>query len=118
MIIVTPCPEGVAVTHPDMLSFTNQSPEEIDGQIESGMIKDKVAGALALAWSKIRRYATVCLVSDGIDGETAGKLCFLHYDTADDALRDALLRHGEDAKVLVLPAGGDILPMVEGEERK
>ena len=112
MIIVTPCPEGVAVMHPDILSFANQSPEEIDKQIDNGLIKDEVAGALALAWSKIRQLATVCIVSDGIDAETAGKLGFYHYDTVDAALEDAFLRHGSNARVTVLPTGGDILPIL------
>jgi len=112
MIIVTPCPEGVAVMHPDMLSFTNQSPEDIDMQIRGGIIKDKVAGALALAWSKIRQFATVCIVSDGIDEDTADKLGFLHYKTAGDALTAAFARHGNHSRVTVLAMGGDILPIV------
>ena len=116
MIIVTPCPEGVAATHADMVSFANQSPGEIDEQIKNGTIKDKVAGALALAWSKIRQFATVCIVSDGIDEETAKKLGFIHYKSVDDALEAAFLRHGRDAKVTVLPVAGDILPLVKGEE--
>jgi len=115
MIIVTPCPEGVAVTHGDMVSFANQSPEAIDTQIKAGIIKDKVAGALALAWAKIRQFATVSIVSDGIDEATAKKLGFIHYKSVEDALEAALKRHGDDAKVTVLPVAGDILPIVEGE---
>ena len=118
MIIVTPCPEGVAVMHPDIISFAGQSPDEIDEQIKSGVIKDEVAGALALAWSKIRQFSTVCIVSDGIDEETAKSLGFNHYLTVDAALEDAFLRHGSDARVTVLPSGGDILPVTDGDKQK
>jgi len=116
MIIVTPCPEGVAVMHPDILTFADQNPDEIDEQIKSGAIRDGVAGALALAWSKIRQIATVCIVSDGIDRDTAINLGFYHYETVDAALEDAFLRHGSDARVTVLPSGGDLLPFIDGED--
>ena len=114
MIIVTPCPEGVAVMHPEMISFAGQSSDEIDAQIKTGVIGDGVAGALALAWAKIRQFATVCIVSDGIDRETAKKLGFEHYATVNAALEDAFLRHGSDARVTILPSGGDILPIIDG----
>ena len=116
MIIVTPCREGVAVMHPDILLFANQGPEEIDAQIRNGIIKDKVAGALTLAWSKIRQFATVCIVSDGINEETARKLGFIYSKTTGGALEAAFARHGKHSRLTVLPAGGDILPIVaEGQ---
>jgi hypothetical protein len=99
-----------------MLSFTNQNPEEINEQIKNGVIKDKVAGALALAWSQIRQFANVCVVSGGIDKETAKKLGFFHYENVGEALTAAFFRHGSSAMVTVLPAGGDILPLNSEEE--
>lgn len=115
IIIVTPCPEGVAVTHPEMLEFAGQSPEDIDTQIEEGRIKDKVAGALALAWAKVRRHAEVCLVSDGINAEVAAKLGFKHADTVEEALEMAWARLGKEARVTVLTHGADTLPLLPGD---
>jgi nickel-dependent lactate racemase len=112
IIIVTPCPEGVAVTHPEMLEFAGQSPEDIDAQIEEGIIKDKVAGALALAWAKVRQHAEVCLVSDGIKAEVAAKLGFKHADTVEEALDRAWARLGKGAGVTVLTHGADTLPLL------
>jgi len=112
MIIVTPCPEGVSAAHPDILSFTGQRPEDIDEQIKLGIIKDEVAGALALAWANICRRFKVCIVSGGIDRETAEKLGFTHYPTIDTALKDAVSRQGSEADMIVLPSGGDILPVI------
>ncbi|QGP92781.1 Lactate racemase [Neomoorella glycerini] len=112
IIIVTPCPEGVAVTHPEMLEFAGQSPEDIDAQIEEGIIKDKVAGALALAWAKVRRHAEVCLVSHGIGPEMAAKLGFKHAATVEEALDQAWERLGKGAKVTVLTHGADTLPLL------
>ncbi|GAF26435.1 Lactate racemase [Moorella thermoacetica] len=112
IIIVTPCPEGVAVTHPEMLEFAGQKPEDIDAQIEEGRIKDKVAGALALAWAKVRQHAEVCLVSDGIKAEVAAKLGFKHADTIEEALEMTWARLGKEARVTVLTHGADTLPLL------
>ncbi|WP_338824708.1 Lactate racemase [Moorella humiferrea] len=112
IIIVTPCQEGVAVTHPEMMEFAGQGPEDIDAQIEEGIIKDKVAGALALAWAKVRQHAEVCLVSHGIGPEMATKLGFRHAATVEEALDRAWARLGKEAKVTVLTHGADTLPLL------
>ncbi|HZK86267.1 MAG TPA: nickel-dependent lactate racemase [Desulfosporosinus sp.] len=112
MIIVTPCPEGIAMTHPDVLKFANQSPEDIDQQIREGQIRDKVAGALALAWSKIRSNAEICLVSHGVDSEAASKLGFTHASSIEQALARAYARLGQNSAVTVLTHGADILPLL------
>ena len=112
IIIVTPCPEGVAVTHPEMLNFTSLAPDEIDRRIIEGSIKDKVAGALALAWAKVRQHAEVCLVSHGINAEAAAKLGFQHAATIEEALEKAWARQGMHAQVTVLTHGADTLPLL------
>lgn len=112
MIIVSPCPEGVAVTHPEILQFTDQSPEDIDQQIREGKIKDQVAGALALAWSKVRQHAEVCLVSGGISKEMTGKLGFKYATTIEEALAQAWGKLGVNAQVTVLTHGADTLPLL------
>lgn len=114
IIIVTPCPEGIAVTHPELLNFANQAPEDINQQIIEGIIKDKVAGALALAWSKIRQRAEICLVSSGIDADMASKVGFTHAFSVKEALAKSWARLGNKADLTVLTHGGDILPILPG----
>lgn len=114
IIVVTPCPEGVSVMHPDMLSVTGLEAEQIEGLIESGQIADVVSGALALAWAKVRRNAQVSLVSGGIGPEEARALGFTPYAAVTDALAAAFRRHGPDAKVTVLTHAPDSLPIFNG----
>jgi len=115
IIIVTPCPEGVAVTHPDLLHFAAQSPEDIDAQIREGRIADQVAGALALAWAKVRRHAEVCLVSHGVSPQDAAALGFTHAATVAEALERAWARLENQALVTVLTHGADTLPLLPNE---
>jgi nickel-dependent lactate racemase len=111
VILVTPCPEGVSVSHPDILSYTSLDPEEIEADIESGAIRNVVAGALALAWAKMVRRSRVCLVSGGISAEEARALGFVPFGSLDEALEQAFARHGEAARAVVLTHAPEMLPV-------
>jgi nickel-dependent lactate racemase len=111
IIVVSPCPEGVAVMHPGMLEFTAWSPEEIDAGVREGRIEDGVAAALAMAWAKVRVGRQISLVSDGIPAEAARALGYVRFPTVQAALDDAVSRHGQDAKVHILPKAAETLPV-------
>lgn len=113
IIVVTPCPEGVSVTHRGMLEFTSLPAEKIDSLIQDGALKDVVSGALALAWAKVRQRAEVCLVSGGIPETDAAALGFRRFSSVQEALDAALLRRAR-ASVTVLTHAPDTLPIVGG----
>ena len=112
IIVVTPAPEGVSVTHRAMLDFTALDAEQIERLIGQGAIGDVVSGALALAWAKIRRRASISLVSDGIPDEEARALGFTPFASLDEALAAALRRHGSGATVTVLTHAPETLPIL------
>ncbi len=113
IIILTPCPEGVSVTHDAMLEFTAQDADSIQRDIDSGVIQDVVSGALALAWAKVRQRVRVCLISDGITPEEARALGFMPYANLDAALSAAFTRHGSQAKVTIFTHTPDTLPLFD-----
>ena len=113
IIVLTPCPEGVSVTHDAMLEFTAQDANSIQQDIDSGIIQDVVSGALALAWAKVRQRARICLVSDGITPEEARALGFTPYANLDAALSAAFTRHGSQAKVTIFTHTPDTLPLFD-----
>ena len=114
IIVVTPCPEGVSVTHPEMLAFTALEADQIIKAIEQGEIQDQVSGALALAWARIRQRAEVYLVSGGISIEETRALGFTPCEDVHSALEAALRKHGPDARVNVLPHAPETLPILSG----
>ena len=115
VIVVTPCPEGVSVTHQDMLNFTGMDADEIETLIEDGTISDVVSGALALAWAKMRQRASISLVCGGISGEEARALQFTSFASVDDALAAALCHYGSEAKVTMLTHAPEMLPIINQE---
>jgi nickel-dependent lactate racemase len=111
IIVATPCPEGVSVTHQGMMEFTVLEAQRIQALIDDGTIRDRVSGALALAWAKVRERARVNLVSGGISRAEATALGFGRFDSVQDALDAALRQHGPGAKVNVLTHAPDTLPV-------
>ncbi|HEY3342869.1 MAG TPA: nickel-dependent lactate racemase [Anaerolineae bacterium] len=114
IIIVTPSPEGVTVTHRELLQFAALPSERIDHMIRHAEVKDIVSAAVALAWAKSREHAPVSLVSDGIPREDALALGFTPYASVDDALQAAFQRLGPEASVNVLTHAPEILPILAG----
>ena len=113
IIVVTPCPEGVSVMHPEVLDYAGLPAEEIEVRIQDGIIPDVAAGALALAWAKMRQRARIFLVSGGIAAESARALGFTSFATVDAALEAALADHGPGAQVSVLTHTPDMLPVLD-----
>ena len=112
IIVVTPCPEGVSMTHQDILKVTGLPPDEIQARILDGSIPDVVSGALALAWSKVRQHARVSLVSGGITDADGRALGFTPFASLEAALADAFQCQGADAQVTVLTHAPDTLPRI------
>ena len=112
IIVVTPCPEGVSVMHPEVLEYAGLTAEEIEARILSGAIPDQAAGALGLAWAKMRQRARIFLVSGGIAPEAARALGFTPFNTVDAALEASLSDHGPAARVSVLTHAPDMLPVI------
>ncbi len=112
IIVVTPCYEGVAKTHCDILEVTPHSSTEIRQMVSAGQLHDEVAAALAIAWAQVKERETVYIVSDGICGEEANKLGFRHFKTAQDALAAAMAEIGDQARITVLTHAPDMLPVI------
>jgi lactate racemase len=113
IIVVTPCDEGVAVTHADILALTHYSAEELRRKVAAHEVQDEVAAALAIAWAQVKERENVFLVSRGIDEGSARKLGFTRFDDVQGACDAALARHGRDARVAVLTHAPDMLPLVK-----
>jgi nickel-dependent lactate racemase len=113
IIIVTPCYEGVAVTHSDILEITHYSAEALRKKVEAKQVHDEVAAALAIAWAQVKERESVFLVSQGIGPENARKLGFTYFGTVQAAFDAAFAKHGARARVTVLTHAPDMLPIIK-----
>jgi nickel-dependent lactate racemase len=115
IVLVTPCYEGVAVTHADMLAITAKSSGAIRELVACRQVADEVAAALAIAWAQVKERETVYFVSSGIAAAEAEKLGFKPFASVQAALDAALAAKGPGAKVTVLTHAPDMLPVITGK---
>ncbi|HWR45418.1 nickel-dependent lactate racemase [Sporomusa sp.] len=113
IIIATPCYEGVAVTHANMLDITGHSAACLKQMVTDRQVPDEVAAALAIAWAQVKEREDVYIVSDGIVSGDAKRLGFTPYATVQNALDAALAKHGKNARVTVLTHAPDMLPIIK-----
>jgi nickel-dependent lactate racemase len=114
IIVLTPCYEGIAMTHADMADITGHSSETLRQMVDDGKVHDEVAAALAIAWAQVKERESVFFVSGGISTADIRKLGFTPFATVQEALAAAFEKHGAAARVSVLTHAPDMLPMVPG----
>lgn len=112
MIVATPCPEGIAQTHGNMLEMTPYGSRRLREMVSLRELDDEVGAALAIAWAQVREREEVWIVSDGICAEEAAKLGFRHFSSVQEALDEALAQKGSGARVTVLTHAPDMLPRI------
>lgn len=111
-ILAIPAPEGVAPDHPYMLEKGRLSVAEVQQEVRSGHCRDRVAAAACIAWAVSRDKARVTFVSDGIDAAAAAQIGADHASTLEEAVERSLARLGPAARIGVMPAAGEMLPLL------
>jgi nickel-dependent lactate racemase len=112
MIVVTPCPEGVAVTHQELLEYGAESADQLHARFERGETRDDVAASMAVGWARLRERAQVVIVSDGIPEADARALGFSKAADVAEALARAKARAPASPTLGVLTHGPITLPLV------
>jgi len=111
IILVSPCYEGIAKTHPEILDYGYQRVSRIIELVEKGKINSTV-GVHMIQVSRVAIERAKCiLVSEGISKEDKFKLGFLHAENPQEALNEAFRIKGKQARVSVLRNAAQMLPL-------
>lgn len=114
VILITPCPEGVAPSHPEVLEMGYQPFEVVNQKVQKGKIqKLTVAAHLVHGGRIIKERAKGIMVSHGISKDQTERLGFLYAQTPQEALEIGFSLVGQNAMVALLQRGGEILPIVK-----
>ncbi|MBF4695020.1 nickel-dependent lactate racemase [Fusibacter sp. Q10-2] len=87
----------------------NKSPMEMIEEIKCNF---KLGGHKAAAIASVIQKSDIYFVSD-LDDELVRSINFIPFKTAQEAIDKALEKQGENAKILLMPAGGSTLPIVK-----
>ena len=106
IVLVASCKEGLGEKVFSRWMMEAPNPESM---IEKIQIKFELGGHKAAAIGMVQQMASIYLVSDLAD-EDARSMFFEPFGDAQQAVDAALKQKGSDAKVIVMPFGGSILP--------
>jgi nickel-dependent lactate racemase len=113
LVLVTPCTEGLSVTHRELAHLDYPPREEIKRMVDDGAISSKVVAVHMAQVSKVaREKATVILVTDGIDPADVRRIGLEYAATPQEGLARAFEIAGENAAVAVLRGAAQMLPVV------
>ena len=112
IIELTPCPQGISVTHPKWIDYLQLDTKELR-EYASRKDEDLVALGLALNVAQVREKHRVCIVSGGISDKNASKMGFNKFKHVDEALRFLSNLYGPDSRVNILTHGGETYPVLK-----
>lgn len=107
IILIGACNEGLGNRTFEEWMTGHKKPGDMVEHIQKDF---RLGGHKAAAIAQVMEKADVYLVSE-MDHELAKHMFFMPYDSAQEALDDALERMGSDAKVYVMAHGGSVLPV-------
>jgi nickel-dependent lactate racemase len=113
MILTTPCPEGIGVTHSDQVEYLALDSGELLQRIDTGQVKDPIAAAVCVKVALLRERSHVVVVSPGLREEEVRMMGFDYYHCVQEALEAMLVMFGQDNQVAVLTHGGETVPCVQ-----
>ena len=109
IILIGSCKEGLGEkTFEEWILSAKESKSLID-RIKTDF---KLGGHKAAAIALVLEKADIYLVSD-LDENLVKNIFMKPYKTVKNAYENALKKHGNDAKVIVMPYGGSTLPQLE-----
>jgi lactate racemase len=113
IILLGECQEGFGEETFEEWIREAEKPDDLINRLKREFV---LGGHKAAAIAKVVNKATVIFVT-AMPHEDVGRLYFLPCGTAQLALEQAFKQQGADARVLVIPMGGSILPSVsEGKK--
>ena len=98
MILLTPCPEGIAQTHPVIEECgCIPSSEEVDQMAQKKKMEDLAGVACAMVHAQMKEKANLIFVSDGLTKEMCDALGVQKAESLEESVKIALKRHGNRA---------------------
>jgi len=112
IISVNECSEGVGVGQDKFkeLIFSEMSPEEIYKKILKKEIVVPDQWQIQVL-TRILMKSEIYVVSS-MNKEKIGNIGLKYADTVENAIKYSLIKHGQDASILILPNGPQILPLI------
>ncbi len=111
VIHVCECPEGVSLSHPEVLKYGYVPEKEVRELEQQGEIDKTVAVHMAQASRVVADKGSGILICPNINKRDTERLKSIYASTPREALNRALEIQGKDASIVVIRQAGDLLPI-------
>lgn len=108
IILAAECKEGFGEEKFKEWIYSASSPDELVNRLKHEFV---LGGHKASAIARIAQKATVYFVS-AMNKEDVERIFFVHENSISNALESALAEQGHESKIVVIPQGSSILPML------
>ncbi len=110
IILTTPCPEGVGVTHPRQVEYLGLELPDLLSRIAARKLEDPIAAAVCAKVKHVLQRARVAVVSEGLARGDLQTMGFIPFNSVEEALNTTLREQGQDTEVAVITHGGETVP--------
>ena len=110
IIFVSATPDGIG-NHPFLSEKGRSTYSELKNMMLCDQVDDRVAGSILLVIKKATGDVDTYAISDGLTQEEKESMGLIHVDSVQEALEEALKKHGERARIGIIHHGGDVLPV-------
>ncbi len=114
LILVAECPEGLGNKTFEAWMTGAGSPDELLARIQQEFV---LGGHKAAAIAAVQKRASICLVS-ALPEDLVRRCGLVPFASLDGAVSAALGELGPNPRLLVLPQGGSVLPVIRGKEQR
>jgi len=112
VILPAECKDGVGARgFYEWMAAASTPQEVIDRFIREGY---SIGASKAWLYSRCLKRAEVILVSPHIEDKTLKEMFTQRADTVEEAIKIALAKHGQNAEIILLPSGADMIPRSKG----
>ena len=112
-IIVSPCPDGISHSFPELSGYGYPPAKEVIKMCKRGEIGELLAVHMFQVSRVITDQGKGILVSDGLTREQTEKMGFLCANDLNEALEKAVGLKGKKSDILVLRHAAELLPILE-----
>ena len=98
--------------YPNFPHRIGADPDELKQAFDAGELTERMMAIFAICIGRFKRHFDISLVSEGLTRRDADIMGFAYHDTVEQAIRRALHKHGNEAKMAILTHGGITLPLL------
>lgn len=108
VILVAPCPEGVAPGHPILTQLGSKSFDEVLSMVDRGLVDDTVGALTYMTIARCKEKCRVIVVSENLEPTEVAGIGLEHATSVEEAFRRAMAGYPGTPSVGVIEEAGEL----------